>query len=219
VDLLEDLSENDWARPTDCSGWDVRTMVAHLAGATRFCAAIGEARRQVFAGRRLVRGTSRPLIDGINDVQIRERAERTPAELLEELRRTLPEAVHRRATYPRIMRRVRVPDPIVGSVSLGELMDVIYTRDSWMHRVDLAQATGEPLELTPDHDGRLVADVVRDWADRHGRPFRLELDGLAGGSFARGVDGEEHSLDAVEFCRILSGRGTGPGLLATRVLF
>ena len=88
-----------------------------------------------------------------------------------------------------------------------------------MHRVDLAQATGEPLELTPNHDGRLVADVVRDWADRHGRPFRLELDGPAGGSFAVGVGGEEHSLDAVEFCRILSGRGTGPGLLATRVLF
>ncbi len=155
-------------------------MAAHLAGATCFCASIGEARRQVFAGRRLIKGTGRPLVDGINEAQIRERAERTPAELLEELRRTLPEAVHRRATYPRVMRRLRVPDPIVGSVSLGELMDVIYTRDSWMHRVDLAQATGEPLELTPNHDGRLVADVVRDWGDRHGRPFRLELDGPAG---------------------------------------
>ena len=194
-------------------------MAAHLAGATCFCASIGEARRQVFAGRRLIKGTGRPLVDGINEAQIRERAERTPAELLEELRRTLPEAVHRRATYPRVMRRLRVPDPIVGSVSLGELMDVIYTRDSWMHRVDLAQATGEPLELTPNHDGRLVADVVRDWGDRHGRPFRLDSHGPAGGSFARGFGGEEHSLDAVEFCRILSGRGTGPGLLATRVLF
>ena len=82
-------------------------------------------------------------------------------------------------------------------------MDVIYTRDTWMHRVDLAQATGLPLELTADHDGRLVADVVRDWADRHGRPFRIQLDGPAGGSYAQGVGGEEHNLDAVEFCRIL----------------
>lgn len=194
-------------------------MAAHLAGAAAFCASIGEARRQAFAGRRIVKGTSRPLIDGINDAQIRERAERTPAELLEELRRSLPKAVHRRATYPRLLRPVRIPDPIVGSVSLGELMDVTYTRDAWMHRVDLAHATGQPFELTPDHDRRLVADVVRDWADRHCQPFRIELDGPAGGSYARGVGGGEHSLDAVEFCRILSGRRTGPGLLETRVLF
>jgi len=194
-------------------------MAAHLAGATAFCASMSEARRQVFAGRRLVKGTGRPLIDGINDLQIRERAGRTPPELLQELRLTLPKAVHRRATYPRILRPVSISDPVVGSIRLGELMDVIYTRDAWMHRVDLARATEQPLELTSDHDGRVVADVVRDWADRHSRPFRLELDGPAGGSYASGVDGEGHSLDAVEFCRILSGRGTGSGLLGTRVLF
>ena len=219
IRLLEGLSETDWSRPTDCPGWDVRTTVAHLAGATRGCASITELCRQSLAGRRIVKKTDRPLIDGINDVQIRERTERTPAELIEELRRTLPKAVRRRATYPRLLRRVPIPDPVVGSVSLGELMDVIYTRDSWMHRVDLARVTERPLELPPDHDGRVVADVVRDWSDRLGRPFRLELEGPAGGSYVCGVGGEEHALDAVEFCRILSGRGAGPGLLATRVLF
>ena len=219
VHLLEDLSETDWSRTTDCQGWDVRTMVAHLAGATRFCASIREARRQALAGRRIVKGTGDPLIDGINEAQIRERVERTPTELLEELGQSLPEAVHRRATYPRVLRSVRFADPVVGHVSLGKLMDVIFTRDSWMHRVDLARATEQPLELTPDHDGRIVADVVRDWADRHGRPFLLELQGPAGGSYSSGVGGAEHRLDAVEFCRILSGRGTGPGLIGTRVLF
>jgi uncharacterized protein (TIGR03083 family) len=219
IDLLEDLSETDWTRPTECAGWDVRAMAAHLAGAARFSASIREARRQAVAGRRLVKGTGRPLLDGINDVQVNERAERTPAELLEELRRTLPEAVRRRATYPRVLRPMRFSDPTVGSISAGKLMDVIYTRDAWMHRVDLARATERPLDLTPDHDGRVVADVVRDWADRHGRPFLLELDGPGGGSYVGGVGGEEHRLDAVEFCRILSGRGSGPGLLGTRVLF
>lgn len=219
VYLLEGLSDTDWSRPTDCVGWDVWSMVAHLAGATASCASIREAGRQVIAGRRLVRGTGRPMLDGINDTQIRERAGRTPDELLRELRSTLPRAVHRRATYPRLLRHLPIPDPTVGSVSLGELMDVIYTRDAWLHRVDLARATGQPLELTQNHDARLVADVVRDWADRHGRPFRLRLDGPAGGSYERGAGGEEHNLDAVEFCRILSGRGKGSGLLATRVLF
>ena len=194
-------------------------MVAHLAGAIASCASIPEAGRQALAGRRLVKGTGRPWLDGINDTQIRERAGRSPADLLVELESTMSRAVHRRATYPRVLRRLRVPDATVGSVRLGELMDVTYTRDSWMHKVDLARATEQPLELIPDHDGRMVADVVRDWADRHGQPFLLELDGVAGGSYARGVGGEEYHLDAVEFCRILSGRGTGTGLLETRVLF
>jgi uncharacterized protein (TIGR03083 family) len=218
--LLEDLPERDWSRPTDCPGWDVWSLAAHVAGATAFCSSVSEGLRQARAGRKLVRGTNRPLVDGINDAQIRERSGRSPAELLEEIQRTIPKAVHRRASYPRLLRRVQIPDPDVGSVSLGELMDVIYTRDAWMHRVDLARATEQPLELTPEHDARVVADVVRDWANRHGRPFLLELAGPAGGSYAsaRG-GGESHDLDAIEFCRILSGRGIGPGLLGTRVLF
>jgi hypothetical protein len=41
----------------------------------------------------------------------------------------------------------------------------------------------------------------------------LVLDGAVGGSYVQGGPGEaeEHRLDAVEFCRILSGRGQGAG--------
>ena len=73
--------------------------------------------------------------------------------------------------------------------------------------------------LTPEHDGRIVADVVADWARRHGQPFTLRLDGPAGGVFVTGEDGPEIRLDAVEFCRILSRRGSADGLLATPVPF
>jgi hypothetical protein len=93
-------------------------------------------------------------------------------------------------------------------VDLGFLSDVIMTRDPWMHRADLAQATGAPMALTADHDGVLVDDVVREWAARHGRPFTLRLTGPAGGSW--GSDGPALELDAVEFCRAISGRGTVP---------
>ena len=44
---------------------------------------------------------------------------------------------------------------------MGYLVDIILTRDTWMHRVDIARATGRPMELTAEHDGRIVADVVR----------------------------------------------------------
>jgi hypothetical protein len=101
----------------------------------------------------------------------------------------------------------------------GFLFDVVLTRDTWMHRVDVSRATGREPHLTADHDGVLVADVVAEWAARHGRPYRLRLTGPAGGSWSSGTDGEEDELDAVEFCRLLSGRGRGSGLLAQQVPF
>jgi hypothetical protein len=102
---------------------------------------------------------------------------------------------------------------------LGYLFDVILNRDTWMHRVDLSRATGRPLDLTAEHDGRIVADVVAEWAQRHGRPFTLVLDGPAGGIFAQGEGGDDLHVDAVEFCRILSERAPGEGLLAQVVPF
>ncbi len=68
---------------------------------------------------------------------------------------------------------------------MGYLLDVILTRDPWMHRVDIARATGRDLVLTPEHDGRIVADVVAEWARRHGQPFTLTLTGPAGGDLRR----------------------------------
>ena len=82
--------------------------------------------------------------------------------------------------------------------------------------------SGVSRRLTPEHDGALVADVVAEWAARHGQPYRLRLTGPAGGEWSSGTPGaarEEIELDAVEFCRLLSGRGTASGLLAQEVPF
>ena len=103
--------------------------------------------------------------------------------------------------------------------SVGYLVDTILTRDVWMHRIDLCAAVGMPMTITAEHDGAIVADVVDEWAQRHGQPFSLTLTGTAGGVFARGHGGDELELDAIEFATIVSGRGTGTGLLATQVPF
>ena len=76
-----------------------------------------------------------------------------------------------------------------------------------------------PMTLTAEHDGVIVADVAAEWASRHGEPCTLTLSGPAGGTWEFGGGGDHVELDAVEFCRILSGRGSGSGLLATRVPF
>ena len=73
--------------------------------------------------------------------------------------------------------------------------------------------------LTAEHDGVLLADVVTEWAARHGAPFTLHLTGPAGGHWQVGTGGEELSLDAVSFARALSGRMPGEGLLAVEVPF
>jgi hypothetical protein len=52
-------------------------------------------------------------------------------------------------------------------VPLDYLIDLIYTRDMWMHRLDICRATGREMVQTPQHDGRITTLVVRDLARKH----------------------------------------------------
>ena len=119
--------------------------------------------------------------------------------------------------------RLKVDGPVVERWSLGYLIDTIYLRDLWLHRVDASRATGRTLQLTADHDGRIVADVVAEWARRHGQPFVLHLGGPAGGEYRSSTErtgaAPELEMDAVEFCRTVGGRVDGAGLLTTVVPF
>jgi uncharacterized protein (TIGR03083 family) len=213
--LVRSLSPDEWGAATDCPGWDVRAVVLHVLGAAESYR-VRELLHQLRAGRRAAGG--RDLVDGVNDVQIADRQHLAAEEVVDRLEIAGPRFLRFRRRFPAPLRRLSVPAPGVGKVSFGHLMDTTYTRDSWMHRVDIHRATGRHLEVD-DHDARLIADVVDDWARRHGRPYHLVLTGPAGGTFGAGSDGEAHELDAVEFCRILAGRAPGHGLLTTPVLF
>ena len=216
--LLAELSDEDWHRPTDCTAWTVHDVVAHVAGEAESTARLPELVRQAWHGRRLRDGG--PLVDGINAVQVRDRSDAGPDELRRELADAAARGVRARRRLPAPLRALPLPfGPPLGTKPLGYLMDRIYTRDVWMHRIDIARATGRPVELTDDHDGRIVADVVAEWARVHRQPYRLTLTGPAGGSWSQGTGGEELSLDAVEFCRVMSGRATGAGLLRHTVPF
>lgn len=216
--LLRSLDASDWSTPTDCEDWDVRALVAHLVGTVE-SSTLREQMRIARAGAKVAKQRGRPQVDGINAVQVRERDGIAPADLVSRLDAGAPAFIMFRSHVPSLLRRVRIPTPLSRKISVGQLVDVIYTRDLWIHRVDICTATHREIELTRDHDGRIVADVVAEWAHTHGRPFRLELEGPPGGTFAVGDIGETLRLDAVEFCRIVSGRVHGDGLLATQVVF
>jgi uncharacterized protein (TIGR03083 family) len=216
--LLAELTVEDWRRPTDCDEWDVRQMVAHLVGAAEATASIRELVRQARLGRRMRPGA--PGVDGMNAVQVADRADASPSRLRADLDHAGRRGVRARTRIRAPLRALPLPfGPPLGTRPLGYLTDRIYTRDAWMHRIDLARATGRPLQLSADHDGRIVTDVVAEWAGSHGRPYRLTLTGPAGGTWSRGTDGEGLTLDAVEFCRVVSGRAPGSGLLAHPVPF
>lgn len=216
--LLAGLDRDDWSRPTACDEWDVHAVVAHLVGASDCAASPRELVRQALRGRRLRKHGD--LVDKLNAVQVAERAGHTAEQLVEELRVAGDRAVRARSRLPRPVRALRMPfGPPLGTRPLGYLMGRIYTRDAWMHRIDVCRATGREPELTGGHDGRVVADVVREWAADHGSAYSLELTGPAGGSWGTTAAGERLRLDAVDFCRTVSGRAPGEGLLATSVPF
>lgn len=151
---------------------------------------------------------------------MRERSHLTPLALVEALDKAGARSVAARRRVPAPVRALRLPlgQPL-GLSALGRLLGRTYVRDAWMHRVDLARATGAPLELSADHDGGIVADVVAEWTARHRQPVELALSGAAGGTWSTGRHAALLSMDAVEFCRVLSGRGSGQGLMAVQVPF
>ena len=171
IALLESLDDGDWARPTDCSGWTVHDLTAHMAGQYQELANPG--------------------------VYLR-RHRRVPGLL-------------RRQHLGRMYPEEPLPDDRV-----SYLLDVLGLRDLWMHRVDLARATGRP---TPPgaHDHMIITQVVADlgraWP---GPPALLELTGPAGCRWALGHGTPVATVraDTVDYLRALSGRNNHPGLQA-----
>ena len=84
--LAASLTPEEWETDTDCVGWDVRTMVLHVLGS-----ADAQASPLVFL-HQLRRGLplnkeidSHHWVDGLNELQIRERADLTDDEVVAQL--------------------------------------------------------------------------------------------------------------------------------------
>ena len=213
---LRSFSIDDWAKPTDCARWNVRSLAAHVVGSAAGQASPREFVRQVRTGRPLVAEIgAKYWWDGMNEVQVRERSPRTTAELITEWDTGSAKALRARTKMPRPIARLpllKLPAP-VGRQPLSYLFDIGFTRDVWMHRIDLAHATAKPFNACAEHDGRILADIIAEWAATHGEAFTLELDGPAGGRYTARSGGEHVHMDAIDFVTILAERGQGDGIL------
>ncbi len=222
--LLESLSAEDWQRPTACTLWNVSEVVAHLAGAFAGYASWAEFIRQYF--RNPYMSGAAVKIDGINRCQVEDRAGATPTALLAELREVGPRAIQTRYRLPWLLRVLRVPSgPPLGMTPIGRITDLIYTRDMWMHRLEISRTSGREMTLTAAHDSRIIELVMRDLGQmlrrRLGeRNIRVELTGPAGGKFDFGSGPDPSAtiqMDALAFNWLASGR-TSPDEIMSEVL-
>jgi uncharacterized protein (TIGR03083 family) len=207
--LLETLDKDDWSKPTACTAWNVRDMLAHQAGAY----ASGTGYRELIHQYTAVLKPGYLAEDAINERQLADRAGRSPAELIAELSQAADAAIENWSHGFRLLKPFGIPHPVAGWLSLRHLMLVVHSRDTWIHRLDICRATGRPFEQTQEHDGRINALVVRDLARSLSRRLGqqaiiLELEGLAGGRWriGRGDPAATIRMDALDFNIYASGR-------------
>ena len=206
--LLRALGDQDWTRPTDCTEWDVRALLAHLVAQCEDSIHLGTLLRRELVGRR--RYPARTAVDAHMAVGVDDHAAASGPELVERFALLWPRAVTARRRRPAALRRRTINPGIPGQPRwpVAYLLDVILNRDLWMHRVDLARATGRPFGIG-GHDRQIVAQVIGDLARGWSAPtVVLTLTGSAGGSWLLG-SGEPVAAaraDAVAYLRALSGR-------------
>ena len=179
LELLRSLGPDDWAKPTDCPVWDVRAMAGHVRRDD------GDVRRRSASSSTQMRAGDeggrrrRRSIDGMTAVQV---ARAAPTSRTDELidrgrRRSGPRAARWRAECPALFRRHadegggRRRSPRRGASATCSTSSSPATRGCTG-----STSPGPPAARwcsPPEHDGRIVADVVAEWARRHGQPFTL----------------------------------------------
>lgn len=216
ADLMRSLTPDEWSTQTECTLWDTRAMAAHVVGSAASQASPREFFRQKRGGKPICKQLGSPFWwDGMNELQVRERSSSTTAELTAEWEQASAKALRARTNLPRpiaALKLLGLPEP-VGRQPLSYLFDIGFTRDVWAHRIDIAHAIGTAPDHDAGHDGRILGDVVAEWAATHCEPFTLVLDGPAGGTYVQGAGGDEVEIGIVDFVRTLAQRTNASGVL------
>lgn len=221
--LLDTLGPDDWERPTACTLWTVQDIVAHQAAHITGLTSLGAFLDQVKPSLlRPYRQQGMSVLDALNQSQVDLRRGCSGQDVIAEIRAAAGRSMRGRDRLPGLVRALKLPLPGFDRLRpLGYLFDVIYTRDMFMHRHDICSATARPMALSAGHDGRIVALVVLDLAEKVRRDFAdqaalLRLTGAAGGVYKMGTSGAPAAtitIDALDFCVLTSGRGTASDAL------
>lgn len=204
LDLLRELRDDEWLLPTDCDRWTVRDVIAHLTGWAELFTSFGSAKEQLGPTLRW-RKQFENMVDAQNEAQVELKRHLSPEQLTAEYEK----AAFR---FLKLRRRIGTPGKLIpiysalfGWKSLSFVADSIFTRDTFMHRVDISRATGRDFRIGQNQEA-LIADIVRDWARLTKTRVRVELEGPGGGLFTHESPVVTVRTDAIDFCRFNAGR-------------
>ncbi|GAA2133561.1 maleylpyruvate isomerase family mycothiol-dependent enzyme [Nocardioides bigeumensis] len=196
--LLEELTADDWAAPTDLPGWDVHAVAAHTAHLEGVLA--GQPEETVDVGEpEHVRG-----VMGLYTEQgVVARRDRTPDELINEIREAATSRHTALLADPPTDGAAK-PDRIFGGIG-WDWQTLLRNRplDVWMHEQDVRRAVGRPGGLdspaaghTVDYLSESLGYVLAKRAGATpGTSVRLDVDGHAPVAYVVGEDGRGRRLD------------------------
>lgn len=143
--VCESLTETDWARPTDCPGWSVQDVLAHLAAVEAELVDPGKTPRQADGS---------VLTAEYTELGVAARRDRTPHELLAEFTHAVDA---REATLAELPADPKAPAAIApGDIGWDwETLLRNRTIDVWTHEQDIRRAVDRPGNL-----GGLAAQVT-----------------------------------------------------------
>ena len=194
TDLLESLDEDDWHRPTDLPGWDVHACAAHTAHLEAILAGAPEETLSIEPP-----DYATSLMSIYTEQGVVARKDRTPAELVDEIRRATTTRRERLLADPPADGRAK-PTPMFGAVG-WDWQTLLRNRplDVWMHEQDVRRAVDRPGGL----DSPAAAHVVDYLAESLGYVLAKRANAPAGTTLVLRVEGHAPMAFAVDE----SGRG------------
>lgn len=152
-ELLESLEDRDWDVPTDCPGWSVRDVVAHIIGTELMLAGRPDPGVEVGDATHV-----RNDIGRLNEASILLRRDRSPDEVLREFRAVVRERDAQLAALDQADFDAVGWTP-AGQAPYGRFMQ-IRVFDQWIHEQDIREAVGRPGGMGGTAATRTLAEVT-----------------------------------------------------------
>lgn len=199
VDLLEELDDEDWSRPTDLPGWDVKAVASHiahlesiLAGGPEESADIGDAEHASGLGL-------------YTEIGVVNRRDASADAIINEIRAAAT-ARHTRLLADPPTDAAAKPDPVFGGVG-WDWRTLLRNRplDVWMHEQDVRRAVDRPGGMDSPaarHSAEYLAEslgyvLVKRVGAPAGTSVVLEMEGSAPYAFEVSASGRGERLTGV----------------------
>lgn len=188
--LCSGLTDEQWATPTECPGWDVKDNLSHIIGTESML--LGRPAPEHEPGEKP--WVKNPIGAG-NEVQVDFRRPRSGAEVLDEFREVTSERLRTLRSWGEDDFGKESWTPI-GQGTVADLL-AIRIMDCWVHEQDIRRALGRPGSLDGPvaehafgrHAGAMPFVVGKKAGAPDGTVVLFEVEGPAGGSIAVGVEG------------------------------